>query len=121
MRIEISGKEILLGHGLYFLGKAQKKYDTDLMGLLENIKKNPIADCVDLMYYSAECEAELDGHNIEITKREFLEHLEKTDAFKSMDGILSSWVQELINSIKGHFLPEDVETEVKAVKGKKKN
>ena len=118
MRTEINGKEVLLGHGLYFLGKAQKKWDTDLMGLLQSISKNPISDSVDLMYYSAECEAELDGKEVAVTKREFLAHLEETGSFKKIDGLLSLWVKELIESIKGNFLPEETETEEKEVKKK---
>ncbi len=118
MTTEINGKKVLLGHGLYFLGKAQKKWDTNLMGLLDSISKNPISDSVDLMYYSIECEAELDGVKVDVTKREFLEHLESDNSFKSIDGLLSKWVNELIECIKGNFLPE--EKEDKGVKVKKK-
>lgn len=119
MIAEINGKKVKFGFGLYFLGKAQKKFNTDLNGLLKSLIKNPIADMVDLMYYSAVTEAELDEVELTITKREFLEYLEKTKDFQDFDGILAKWSGGLVESIKGNFLPdEEPSEEVEDVKKK---
>lgn len=117
MVINIKGKEVKFGFGLYFLGKAQKHNDTDLNGLLQSLIKNPIADMVDLMYYSAKCEAELDDVELGISKRDFLEHLESVNDFTNTDGYLAKWSGNLVESIKGNFLPED---DTKAGEGSKK-
>lgn len=109
MKESINGNEISFGYGLYFLGKAQKEYDTDLNGLLKSLVKNPIADMVDLMYYSAKCEAELDEVKLPITKRQLLEHLEKKDDFNKEDGLLAKWSSGLMDTIRGNFLPNDDE------------
>ena len=109
MVIEINGKSVKFGYGLYFLGKAQKEHNTDLNGLLQSLVKNPIADMVDLMYFSAKCEAELDEVKLPITKREFLEFLENTGDFKKTDGLLAQWSNGLVESVKGYFLENDAE------------
>jgi hypothetical protein len=111
MVLKIKGKDIKFGFGLYFLGKAQKENSTDLRGLLESLSKNPIADMVDLMYYSAKCEAELDEVKLDLTKREFLEHLEETKDFQNTDGLISQWSKGLMETIRGNFLPESKEEE----------
>lgn len=111
MIIKIKDHDIKLGFGLYFLGKAQKANDTDLNGLLNSLIKNPISDMVDLMWYSAQCEAELDGVELPITKRDLVEHLETTNDFDNLDGYLSKFNAGIVETIKGHFLPEDDEKE----------
>lgn len=111
MVLKIKGKDIRFGFGLYFLGKAQKENGTDLMGLLQSLQKNPISDMVDLMYFSAKCEAELDEKELEITKREFLEHLEETKDFHNTDGVIARWSKGLMETISGNFLPETKEKE----------
>ena len=112
MIANIKGHSIKFGYGLYFLGKAQKEHNTDLQGLLQSLLKNPIADMVDLMYYSAKCEAELDEVNLKITKREFLTHLEETKDFDDTNGLLAKWSNSLVGTIKGNFLPEESEDKI---------
>ena len=107
----INNKEVNFTFGLYFLGKAQKEFNTDLNGLLQNIAKNPLSDITDLMYYSIKCSAELDEIKPEISKREFVEHLETNSEYAKEDGIIKQWTDKFIESIKGHFLPNDNETE----------
>ncbi len=119
MTINIKGHSVKFGVGLYFLGKAQKENDTDLGGLLQSIAKNPVADMVDLMYYSAKCEAELDDINIPISKRDFLEFLEENDDFKNTDGHLAKWSNDLVKSVKVMFAENDKEEAV--ADGVKKN
>ena len=109
MLINIKGKDVKFGFGLYFLGKAMKNQDTDLQGILTSISKHPIADMVDLMYFSAKCEAELDNVELQISKRDFLEHLEATNDFKNTDGLLAEWANKFTESLKGNFLPENEE------------
>lgn len=118
MVLKIKEKDVKFGFGLYFLGKAMKERDTDLKGLLESLSKNPIVDMVDLMYFSAKCEAELDEVGISITKREFLEHLEITDDFQNTEGLLAKWSNMFLESIKGNFLPEAKEEKEDEVKKK---
>lgn len=113
MIIKIKGYNIKFGFGLYFLGKAQKENNTDLNGLLKSLAKNPIADMVDLMYYSAKCEAELDDVKLQITKRDLLNHLEEIKDFDNTDGHIAKWSSGLMESIKGNFLPENTETDEK--------
>ena len=107
MIIKIKGHDIKLGFGLYFLGRAQKKLDTNLNGLLTSLIKNPISDMVDLLWFSAQCEAELDEVELPIKKRDLVEHLEKTKDFDNDKGVLAKWSAKFIESIKGNFLPED--------------
>lgn len=109
MEVKINDKTVKFGYGLYFLGKAQKQWNTDLQGLLQSIVKNPIADMIDLMYFSAKCEAELDDVGISLTKREFVEHLEKIKDFHNDQGVLATFVKGLVESIQGNFLPEQEE------------
>lgn len=106
MIVTIKGHNIKFGYGLYFLGKAMKQQDTDLQGLLSSISKNPIADIVDLMYFSAKCEAELDEVKLQITKRDFLDYLEETNDFKNDQGLIAMWANSFTESLKGNFLPE---------------
>lgn len=106
MVVNIKGKDIKFGFGLYFLGKAMKDQNTDLQGILNSISKNPIADMVDLMYFSAKCEAELDDVKLQISKRDFLEHLEEVKDFQNTEGILAKWANAFVESIKGNFLPD---------------
>lgn len=103
MVLEINNKEVSFGYGLYFLGKAIKKNDTDLSGLLQSLVKNPLSDMVDLMFFSAQCEAEIDGVDLNITKREFLVFLDSTDDFKHLDGALAKWSKKLLETIQGSF------------------
>jgi len=110
MEVTINDKKVRFGYGLYFLGKAQKQWDTDLQGLLESIVKNPIADVIDLMYFSAKCEAELDEIGVSITKREFIEYLESTGDFQKEDGVLAKYIKGLVESVKGNFLPDEKES-----------
>lgn len=116
MVVKINGHDIKFGFGLYFLGKAQKEQNTDLSGLLQSLVKNPIADMVDLMFYSAKCEAEIDEVELKITKREFLTHLEQTKDFDNTDGVLAQWSNKFIETIKGNFLPEEKEVDQAAEK-----
>ena len=111
MVLNIKEKDVRFGLGLYFLGKCLKEFDTDLNGLLKSLVKNPISDMVDLMYFSAKCEAEIDGIKLELTKREFLEHLEATKDFQNTEGLLATWSNAFVESIKGNFLPETKEEE----------
>lgn len=106
MVLKINGQDVKFGFGLYFLGKAQKEQNTDLNGLLQSLVKNPISDMVDLMFYSAKCEAEIDEVELKITKRQFLTHLEETKDFDNTDGLLARWSNKFIETIKGNFLPE---------------
>jgi len=106
MTVDINGNPIKFGVGLYFLGKAQKEYNVNLAGLLSSLIKNPIADMVDLMYFSAKCEAEIDEVKLNISKREFITFLEQTKDFDNTDGILAEWSGLFVKSIKGSFLPE---------------
>lgn len=116
MVVKINGHDIKFGFGLYFLGKAQKEQNTDLNGLLQSLVKNPIADMVDLMFYSAKCEAEIDEVELKITKRDFLTHLEETKDFDNTDGLLAQWSNKFIETIKGNFLPEENEVDKAAEK-----
>lgn len=111
MVVRIKEHDIKLGFGLYFLGKAQKKGNTDLNGLLQSLIKNPIADMVDLMYYSAICEAELDDIQLPISKRDFVEYLEQTKDFEKLDGLVARWSNKFMETIKGNFLPEAKDSE----------
>ena len=106
MVLEINSKQVKFGFGLYFLGKCLKEYKTDLNGLLQSLVKNPISDIVDLMYFSAKCEAELDEVKLQISKREFLDYLESTKDFQNTDGVLAKWSNGFVESVKGNFLPE---------------
>jgi len=119
MTVTINGHDVKFGFGLYFLGKAQKEFNVDLNGLLNSLMINPIADMIDLMYYSAKCEAELDEVKLQVSKREFLTFLEETKDFKKTDGILAEWSNKFVDNIKGNFLPE-VEEEADAVEPVKK-
>lgn len=117
MVIKIKNHDIKLGFGLYFIGKAQKNQDTDLHGLLSSLVKNPISDMVDLMWYSAQCEAELDEIELPIKKRDLVDHLEQTKDFDNVDGMLSKWSAKFIETIQGNFLPkEDEKGDVKKKK-----
>jgi hypothetical protein len=118
MTLEINDKSVKFGFGLYFLGKAQKKFNTDLQGLLSSIVKNPLSDIVDLMYYSIVVESELDELEAPITKREFITYLESVNDYGNTDGLLAKWSNKFIESIKGNFLPEGTEKEEDAVKKK---
>ena len=118
MVIEIKAKEVKFSYGLYFLGKALKEYNTDLNGLLKSLIKNPISDIVDLMYFSAKCEAELDEVKVPVTKRQFLAYLEETKDFQNTDGILAKWSNGFVESIKGNFLPDETEEASDDVKKK---
>lgn len=121
MTININDKNIKFGFGLYFLGKAQKENNTDLFGLLQSIVRNPVSDMVDLMYFSAKCEAELDEVELLITKRELLDFLEENNDFKNVDGYLSKWSKKLLGTIEGNFIPKEDEedTDDKTVSKKK--
>jgi len=118
MIIKIKGIDVKFSVGLYFLGKAQKEYNTDLQGLLNSLIKNPLADMVDLMYYSAKCEAQLDDIEVPITKREFVSYLEDSNDFQKTDGVLAEWSKKFVESIRGNFLPENEEV---TADGEKKN
>ena len=107
MVIKVKGHDIKLGFGLYFLGKAQKKNDTDLQGLLKSLVKNPIADMCDLMWFSAVCEAELDEVELPIKKRDLIEFLEETKDFDNTEGILAKWSAKFTDTIRGNFLPKE--------------
>lgn len=107
MIIKIKDHDIKLGFGLYFLGKAQEARGTDLDGLLSYLIKNPISNPVDLMWLSAECEAELDEIELPIKKREFVNYLEETKDFDKTDGVLAKWMSKFTNTIKGNFLPKE--------------
>lgn len=113
MILNIKGNDIKFGYGLYFLGKAQKENNTDLNGLLQSLVKNPIADMVDLMYYSAKCEAELDEVKLSISKRDLLDYLEQNNDFNNADGALSKWSAKLVESVKGLFTVNETETATK--------
>ena len=118
MILKINNKDFKFGYGLYFIGKCLKENDTDLNGLLKSLVKNPITDMVDLMYFSAKCEADLDGVKLELTKRELLEYLEETKDFQNIDGLLATWSNAFVESIKGHFLPTETKEEEGEVKKK---
>ena len=117
MVVKIKEHDIKLGFGLYFLGKAQKKADTDLNGLLKSLIKNPISDMVDLMWYSAVCEAELDEVELPIKKRDLVEFLEETKDYDNTDGLLAKWSGKFTDTIRGNFLPKE-EDDNKDVKKK---
>jgi hypothetical protein len=116
MIIDINGHDIKFGFGLYFLGKAQKEQNTDLSGLLQSLVKNPIADMVDLMFFSAKCEADLDEVKLQITKREFLDFLESNNDFQKTDGYLAQWSTKLVDSVKIMFSENENVVENEAVK-----
>ena len=78
---------------------------------MQNIAKNPLSDITDLMYYSIKCSAELDDVKPQITKREFVEHLENNGEYAKDNGIIKKWTDKFIESIKGHFLPNESEAE----------
>lgn len=107
MNLKIKEHDIKFGFGLYFLGKAQKIRNEDLGELLRSIAQNPLADVVDLMWLSAEVEAELDEVELSIKKRDFVNYLEEVEDFKNDKGIIAQWSTKLIGTIKGNFLPED--------------
>lgn len=119
MVVEINKHQIRFGFGLYFLGKAQKEKNTNIIGLLQSIINNPIADSVDLMFYSAKCEAELDEIKLPIKKRDFVEFLESKKDFDDENGILAQWSNGFVESIKGNFLPDENEKEGEETKLKK--
>jgi len=107
MVIKIKEHDIKLGFGLYFLGKAQKKNDTNLGGLLKSMGKDPIPEIVDLMFFSAQCEAELDEIDLPIKKRDFVEYLEDKKDFDDTEGVLAKWSSKFIKTIEGSFLPKE--------------
>lgn len=117
MTIDINGNTVKAGFGLYFIGKAQEKYDLDLLGLLTAVAKHPVAKMVDLMWFSIQCEAELDEVEVPIKKRALLEHLENTKDFENEKGVIATWGAKFTESIRGNFIPEDEEIE----EGEKKN
>jgi len=121
MVLQIKGHDIKFGFGLYFLGKAQKEYHTDLNGILQSLIKNPISDMVDLMFFSAKCEAELDDINLPISKRDFLNYLEENNDFDNLNGALSKWSQNFVETIKGNFLPQQEEEKEVEEETEKKN
>lgn len=113
---DIAGHNIKFGFGLYFLGKAQKKWQTDLDGLLKGLVKYPIANMVDLMWYSAQCEAELDGKELAISKRDFITFLEQTNDYQDEEGYLATWSNQFVESVKGVFgidAEQEIEEDVK--------
>ena len=105
MTLEINGNTIEFSYGLYFLGKAQKQRKQDMVEMLNDMATN-ISDSVDLMYLSAEIECELNNSQMPITKKEFVDFLEKENDFKNTEGYLAKWAKELLKTVKGHFLPE---------------
>lgn len=107
MKKIINNKEVEFSFGLYFLGKAQKEFNTDLKGLLENIIKNPLSEVADLMYYSIKCNCEIDEVELPITKREFISFLELGGEYGKKDGIIKQWTDKLLVTIKGTFEMED--------------
>lgn len=120
MILKINDKDVKFSFGLYFLGRAMKKNDTDLKGLLVDIAKNPISDVVDLMYFSAKIEAEIDETKLDLTKREFLKFLEDNNEFNKNDGVINQWANGLQETVKGYFLPNN-DTEETEVDTEKKN
>ena len=111
MKLIIDGKEVNFTFGLYFLGKAQKEFKTDMHGLLNGIVENPLADITDLMYFSLKCNAEIDEIEVPFTKRFFVEYLENNKEYAKEDGIIKKWADAFIESIRGHFLPKEKEVE----------
>ena len=120
MKINIKGDDIKFGFGLYFLGRAQKERNQDLGELLNSVAKNPLSDAVDLMWMSAKIEAELDEVTLPIKKRDFIDYLDETEDFKKNDGLIATWANSFIETIKGNFLPE-VEDDGKGDDIKKKS
>lgn len=120
MVININGKDVGFSYGLYFLGKAMKQKNVDLNELLTGLLKNVLSEAVDLMYYSAVCEAEIDGVEVPITKREFLNYLEKEKDFLNSSGAIAKWSKGLTETISGNFLPENTESEAEGEGLKKK-
>lgn len=110
MTINIDGNEIKFGFGLYFIGKAQSFFDTDLKGLLTRTKNN--MDVAELMYISAKSEAFLDEKPFSYSIRDWISLFE-TD--KVGNEVLTDWQTVFIDSIKGHFLPEDNTTDIEVV------
>ena len=109
MILKINNKDIKLGYGLYFLGKAIKERETDIIGLLNGINKYPISEVVDLMYFSAKCEAELDETILPISKRDLLNFLEANNDFTDDKGNIAKFSKGLVDSIQEHFLPHSKE------------
>lgn len=120
MVVKINDKDVKFSFGLYFLGKAQINFNVDLSGLLQMLIKNPTANMVDLMWYSAVCESELDEVELPIKKRDFVDFLEGTNDFKNTDGVLAKYSNALLETIRGNFLPVNDEP-VKEGEGEKKN
>lgn len=114
MTINFKEHKIKFGFGLYFLGKAQSDKGVDLNGLLQGIKNN--VDIIDLMYISAKTEAYLDEINLPFTRREFISYFEENRDF---DKHIKEWELKFVESVKGHFLPKEEDSENK--EGEKKN
>jgi hypothetical protein len=96
MKVDINGKQIKFGFGLYFLGKAQSHFNKDLGSLLTGLKNR--VDIVDLMYVSAKSEAYLDDEPFEYTKREWVKLFIDDNV---SDDTITQWETKFAESIKG--------------------
>ena len=113
MLIQIKEHSIKFSFGLYFLGKAQSHYNTDLGGLLKSLKTN--ADIIDLMFLSAKTESYLDEKDFPITRREFVEYFINS---KNAIEEIKKWELQFVEDIKGHFLPDNEDNKEDEVKKK---
>ena len=117
MKVEIDGKEISFGFGLYFLGKAQGVLGLELVELLASLKTR--ADIVDLMYVSAKTEAYLDDKIFVYSKRDWVDlFINDTAEVK----VITDWEVEFVKSVQGLFnlKQEDTESETNLTVEKKK-
>lgn len=115
MTLEVKGNSIVFGFGLYFLGKAQSDKKTDLNGLLKGLVNN--TDVIDLMYISAKTEAYLDEKDLSFNRREFIDLILSDENSLTL---IEKWSNEFVESVKGHFLPQE-ESEDSKENSEKKN
>ena len=108
MKATINGKEVGFSYGLYFLGKAQEATDKDLFHIVQHLGQNALSFLPDLMYLSMEVDAQLDGNELQLSKREFIEWLEKEKDLANDDGLGAKFIKGLTSTIKDNLPKDDV-------------
>lgn len=104
--------KIKFSYGLYFLGKAVEETGKDLAQILLDIQNNPHSELVDLMYLSYKVNCKLDEVKPDVSKRQFVEYIERSKDLSNDDGLAANFLNKLTETM-NEFLPksdEEVET-----------
>ncbi len=83
IKLTFAGKEIEFSLGLGALGEILEKTDLSIDELKTKVERNPFKYFPILMYYSAECQCELDGKEIDFTLNDMIGFIDDSGAMAS--------------------------------------